>query len=60
MWYRDMRYLQVFRRLMVGQQDPRDLGRHSLVSELRCMITLELMGMALDHCIQCAFMFCAT
>ena len=29
MWYRDMRYPQVFRRLTVGQQDPRGLGRHN-------------------------------
>ena len=27
-WYRDMRYPQVFNRLTVGKQDPRGLGHH--------------------------------
>ena len=29
MWYRDMRYPQVFPRLTVGQRDPRGLRRHN-------------------------------
>ena len=50
-WYRDMRYLKVFRALMNCQRGSRVLGRHNLVSELRYTNTQGLVGMGLGHAV---------
>ena len=52
---RDIRYPWVFPWVDGWSTDPRVLGCHSLVSELRYTITLGLMGRGLDHCIRYAF-----
>ena len=37
------------RGLMGCQRDPRDSGRHSMVSELRYLITCNVLGMGLGY-----------
>ena len=55
MWYQDTQYPRVFSRVDGWSTDPRILGRHSLVSELRYTNTLGLASMGLDNGIYGAF-----